>query len=137
MKRAGLNCGALVIIVMAVLFGMPLMTRNQTTQAAAAIDYLNPVVPCTTVYVSTQAKQVEWLPNEHGGRDYRYVLTAYDRCGLARQLMIQVTDQPLAPDTYLAVKTKGQKVLRWQPVKRAELPNKIRAKLMPTVLEAN
>lgn len=129
MKRVWCNVCGLGLIIAVVLFGLPLFTRNQPTEAAGMLDRYNPVVPEETVYVATGGCSVEWVANRHGGRDYRYRLQSYSRLGTARQVLLQVTDAPLTPHAYLAVRTKGQTVLSWHRVKASALPSAARRKL--------
>ena len=100
----------------------PLLTRNQNTAAATALDYLNPLVREETVYVSPATDSVQWHANNHGGIDYRYEVTSYDANGCPRTLQLTVSDRPLASNAYLAVKTKGQTVLGWHRVHASQVP---------------
>lgn len=100
----------------------PLLTHDQTTTAAQVLDLVNPVVPEETVYVSTRNSAVQWHANNHGGLDYRYEVTSYTAQGMARKLELDASDKPIDANTYLAVVTKGQTVLRWHAVKRAQVP---------------
>ncbi|WP_082397637.1 DUF1093 domain-containing protein [Lacticaseibacillus camelliae] len=130
MKRACCNVGALMIIMAVILFGAPLFTRDQPTEAAGMLDRYNPVLPQETVYVATGGCSVEWVANAHGGRDYRYRLPSYSRDGRERKLLLQVTDKPLAPHAYLAVRSKGQTVLSWRRVKASQIPVAARHRLV-------
>ncbi|WP_461215590.1 YxeA family protein [Lacticaseibacillus sp. GG6-2] len=112
---------ATLIIVLALVV-TPWLTRNQTTTSAAALDYLNPLVREETVYVSPATNSVQWHANNHGGIDYRYEVTSYDASGCPRALQLTVSDQPLARNAYLAVKTKGQTVLGWHRVPASQVP---------------
>lgn len=131
MKRACCNVGALVVIAMVILFGAPLFTRNQSTEAAGLVDRYNPVLPEETVYVATGGCSVEWVANAHGGRDYRYRLASYSRLGSRRILLLQATDKPLAPRAYLAVRHKGQMVIAWHQVQASAVPPAARKQLDP------
>lgn len=122
--------GALASLVIAFCVA-PWLTRNQTTNAAAALDYVNPVVRQETVYVSTATDSVQWHANNHGGLDYRYQVTSYNAEGCARTLMLTVSDQPLANNEYLAVSTKGQTVLGWHRVTRQQVPPSALRHLIP------
>ncbi|MFD1485447.1 YxeA family protein [Lacticaseibacillus baoqingensis] len=107
----------------------PWLTRNQTTAAAAALDYANPVVPVTTVYVDPAVPEVQWHANNHGGLDYTYAVMSYDATGSGRKLMLHVSDAPLPTGTPLAVKIKGQTVLSWESVSANKTPKLARQRL--------
>ncbi len=111
------------LIVCLALGVTPWLTRNQTTTAAAALDYVNPLVREETVYVSPATDSVQWHANNHGGIDYRYHVTSYDAAGQSRALILTVSDRPLVSNKYLAVTTKGQTVLGWHHVSAAQIPN--------------
>lgn len=81
------------------------------------------------MYVATGGCSVEWVANAHGGRDYHYRLASYSKFGSKRQLLLEVTDQPLAPNRILAVRAKGQTVLSWRVVKLSAVPVAARTKL--------
>lgn len=100
----------------------PLLTRNQTTTAAAALDYVNPLVAETTVYVSPRTSSVQWHANNHGGMDYSYHVTSFDAQGHARAIVLHATDAPLETTGYLAVSTKGQTVLQWRHINAKQVP---------------
>ncbi|MCI1986322.1 MAG: DUF1093 domain-containing protein [Lactobacillus sp.] len=107
----------------------PWITRNQPTAAAAVLDYANPIVPVTTVYVDPAVPNVHWHANNHGGLDYTYAVESYDAQGAARKLTLQVSDAPLPTKAPLAVKIKGQTVLGWQPITMAQIPHAARQQL--------
>ncbi len=124
-----IDLGGLAVILAAVMLVAPLTTRDQTTPGAAMLDRMNPLLPTHTVYVSTTTDHIEQTRNAHGGLDYRYRLTSYDRCGCPRRLLITVTDHPLAPTAYLKVRAKGQTVLGWHAVRYRQLPARVQAHL--------
>lgn len=129
MRQATCNVGAFVILVGIVLFGMPLVTRNQPTAAADLLDRYNPVVPTQTMYAAAGGCSVEWVQNRQGGRDYRYRLTGISARGQGRQLLVQVESRPLAPHTYLKLRAKGQSVVSWHQINASALPRAVRLKL--------
>ena len=121
----------LVAVALLALLVTPWLTRDRTTNAAATLDYLNPLVRQSVVYVSPATESVQWRANNHGGLDYHYHVTGYDDAGKPRQLQLTASDHPLAADQYLAVTTKGQTVLRWKPIIPAQVPANARRHLLP------
>lgn len=119
------------LIVVLGLAVTPLVTRNQTTAAAAVLDYMNPLVREETVYVSPVTDTVTWHANNHGGLDYRYQVIGYDAHGHARTLQLNASDKPLANRQYLAVTIKGQVVLHWHHIKAHAIPKRAWHHLQP------
>ncbi|WP_262315180.1 YxeA family protein [Lacticaseibacillus parakribbianus] len=107
MRRWVINSVGLLVILGTLCCTAPLVTRDRTTAGAAVLDAINPLVTTQEYYASTAAAPTR-TANAHGGRDYHYRLTAYDRGGRPRRLLITVTDQPLQSHTYLRVQAKGQ-----------------------------
>ncbi|WP_461226134.1 YxeA family protein [Lacticaseibacillus suihuaensis] len=128
MRRWVINSVGLLVILGTLCCTAPLVTRDQTTAGAAVLDAINPLVTTQDYYASTAAAPTR-TANAHGGRDYHYRLTAYDRGGRPRRLLITVTDQPLQSHTYLRVQAKGQTVQGWHAVSRPALPKNVRVKL--------
>lgn len=118
------------VVVLLLAFGLtPLFTKNQTTVAAEVLDYVNPVLPTQTVYLSPKTSSVQWRANNHGGRDYRYHVKSFDENGRPRELVLTVSDAPLETTSYLAVSTKGQTVRSWHKVKASAIPKAALAQL--------
>lgn len=121
MKKWILRVGVVLVIILGAFTVVPSLTRNQTTQAAATLDRVNPVVPEQTVYVSLHGAHVTAVQNAHGGLDYTYQFTSYTAGGTPRKLAVTVTDQPISGH-YLAMTIRGQSPQQWRAISPQAVP---------------
>jgi uncharacterized protein (TIGR01655 family) len=103
-------------------------TRNNTSEFAAALDNLNPLVKDETVYVSTNVKPDRHFIGGGGEDEYVYTVTSVNAAGKQRKLQF-LSQWRLKPNRYLAIQAKGQNVVSWQATTASKLPQKVKMKL--------
>ncbi|MEG0550696.1 MAG: YxeA family protein [Vagococcus sp.] len=125
MKRSYILFIGLFILLGGVFFGSPLLTKNNTSDAAMVIDLFNPFVKNTEVYVKTTDDYVTTYKSGGSDKDnYVYETVSVNEKGQKRELKYVSFEKKLSPNKYLKVTTKGQDVRRWAEVEKSEVPEK-------------
>ncbi|MGX7129035.1 YxeA family protein [Enterococcus wangshanyuanii] len=107
-------------------FCFRLYTHNNTSDAAAFIDRLNPLVQTETLYVRTTDRYAYKFPDSVSKIDnYTYIQTCFDKNGQTRKLAYTSFGRPLTPKRFLKVTTKGQSIQHWEEIDEQEIPRKI------------
>lgn len=125
MKKSYVLFASLFILLGALFFGSPLLTKNNTSDAAMVIDLFNPFVKNTEVYVKTTEDYVTTYKSEGSDKEnYVYETVSVNEKGKKRELKYVSFEKKLTPNKYLKITTKGQDVRRWAEVERSEVPEK-------------
>lgn len=96
-------------------------TRNNTSEFAAALDNLNPLVKNETVYISTNVKPDRHFIGGGGEDEYVYTVSSVNAAGKTRKLQF-LSQWQLKPNRYLAIQAKGQNVVSWQATTASKIP---------------
>lgn len=130
MKKKLILIGLPILLLLALFFAAPALTRNRTSTAAAMIDLFNPRIGNSTLYLKTSETYDDTYKDAANGKDdYSYITVSYDEQGQSRKIMYTAFGSPLAPNKYLKVQTKGQYVRSYEEVRAADLPEAVLAKL--------
>ncbi len=117
---------SLAVLLLVSAFGFRLHTCNNTSDAAALIDQLNPLVQTETLYVKTTDKYAYKFPDAVSKIDnFTYIQTCFDKNGHTRKLSYTSFGRPLTPKRFLRVTTKGQSIQTWEEIDEQEIPQKI------------
>ncbi|MTD40139.1 YxeA family protein [Erwinia sp. CPCC 100877] len=120
----------IVLFVAAVLVGLRVYTYRNTSECAAMIDRLNPLVKTKILYVKTSGKYEYCYPDAVSKVDnYLYIQTCYTGEGEPRKMKFVSFSKKLHVDRYLKLTVKGQYVLFWEEINQEELPEKAATKL--------
>ncbi|MGO2892939.1 MAG: YxeA family protein, partial [Enterococcus devriesei] len=95
-KLIGLCAGVLIL-----LFGASIYSKNSSSEVAAILDQLNPLVPKSELYVKTTAPQ---SVNGYGTASYQQL--AADENGKTRTIQFNGLSE-LKTDRYLKLSSKG------------------------------
>ncbi|MFD1901506.1 YxeA family protein [Enterococcus termitis] len=115
-----------VILFIVSAFGFRLYTYNNTTQAAALIDQLNPLVQPEIMYVKTTDKYAYKYPDSVSKiENFTYIQTCVNKDGQKRELAYTSFGRPLTPKKFLKLTTKGQSIQSWEEVDEKEIPKTI------------
>ncbi|KRL47884.1 DUF1093 domain-containing protein [Lacticaseibacillus manihotivorans] len=102
MKKILISLATVAVLVVAVLFGAKFATAQSSSQVAAVVDSLNPLVPEKTIYVKTTKPDSQ---DSYGTPVYKQ--TAVDAKGNTRPIEFTGMKQ-FKLDHYLALKAKGR-----------------------------
>lgn len=115
MKKILISLATVAVLVVAVLFGAKLATAQSSSQVAAVVDSLNPLVPEKTIYVKTTKPDSQ---DSYGTPVYKQ--TAVDAKGNTRPIEFTGMKQ-FKLDHYLALKAKGAYVTSYHEVQANDI----------------
>lgn len=110
-KLIGLCAGVLIL-----LFGASIYSKNSSSEVAAILDQLNPLVPKSELYVKTTAPQAV---NGYGTASYQQL--AADENGKTRTIQFNGLSE-LKTDRYLKLSSKGAHIETYEEVNRDQVP---------------
>lgn len=110
-KLIGLCAGVLIL-----LFGASLYSKNSSSEVAAILDQVNPLVPKSELYVKTTAPQ---SVNSYGTANYQQL--AADKNGKTRTIQFNGLKE-LKTDRYLKLTNKGAHIETYEEVPRDQVP---------------
>ncbi|MGX7125819.1 YxeA family protein [Enterococcus viikkiensis] len=110
-KLIGLFAGVFIL-----LFGASIYSKNSSSEVAALLDQLNPLVPKSELYVKTTTPQ---SVNGYGTASYEQL--AADKNGNTRTIQFNGLSE-LKTDRYLKLSNKGAHIETYEEVHREQVP---------------
>ncbi|MHC5227943.1 YxeA family protein [Enterococcus sp. LJL99] len=123
MKKWGKRMGMTLIFIVGLFVGLKFYTVNNTSESAAIIDLINPIVSEETFYTKTKAEIAYEYPDAVSKvENYAYIQECYNQEGQKRVLKFVSFGKKLKTNRFLKLSSKGQYIRSWEEVQESNLP---------------
>lgn len=115
--------GTTLIFIVGLFVGLKFYTVNNTSESAAIIDLINPIVSEETFYTKTKAEIAYEYPDAVSKvENYAYIQECYNQEGQKRVLKFVSFGKKLKTNRFLKLSSKGQYIRSWEEVQESNLP---------------